>query len=324
MSKIKKYIGEYEFFLFIVVILISIIFQLLNSQFFTFSNFFSMIKSSITLGIFSLGVYVIIVSGGIDVSFPAIAIFSIYSTVKLFNYFNMQPPIILIFLVAALLGVGWGLINGIFVSNFNISPLIVTLGTQNLIHGLLLTFIGTTLISNIPQSMINLQGSNLLVVTDHRGWTYGLPFTFLLLIGAILLTWILVKYTKLGRGIYAIGGDEKVAKRMGFDVSKIKLVIYGFAGFLASVGGVIYGAMYRKVDPFSIVGTELTVIAAVILGGTDIKGGQGSVLGVMLGVILMTIIKENLILIGIDSVWQNVMIGIILITSIGITSYRNS
>ena len=144
----------------------------------------------------------------------------------------------------------------------------------------------------------------------------------MILIGLVIITWLIVRYTKIGRGIYAIGGDRVSAQRVGFNITQIQYFLYGFVGLLAGIAGIIHGSLIRRVNPFGIVGTELTVIAAVVLGGTRITGGRGTITGTLLGVLMITIINQNLILLGISSYWQQVVIGLLIIISVGITSYR--
>jgi len=117
----------------------------------------------------------------------------------------------------------------------------------------------------------------------------------------------------LGRSFYAMGGDRESAERAGFNILRTQLIIYGFAGLLSGIGGMIVGALFRQANPFSIVGTELDIIAAAVLGGASIAGGRGSVIGTLLGVVLITIAKNSLVLLGIPSEWQRVIVGFFIL-----------
>ena len=143
--------------------------------------------------------------------------------------------------------------------------------------------------------------------------TTALHPSILLLIVAAILVWLLLRYTLIGRGIYAIGGNRDVAERTGFRVHLIELVVYGIAGVLAATAGVTHAALYRNANPISLLGTELDVIAAVVLGGAAITGGSGSVIGAMLGVLLLTVISTSLVLVGIPSDRQKLVVGIVLL-----------
>lgn len=319
---LKKLFKKHEFVLGLTIIVLSIIIQMINSEFLSIGNIFSMMESMITMGIFALGVYLVIVSGDIDVSFPAIAVFSMYVTTRLLLHLGWTDSILIAFIIAGVIGIVLGIINAVFISSFKLPTLIVTLGTLNLFRGFLLTFIGVKVINNPPISMINFQKSKLLTVTNEYGWRFSLPKAFLILVAAVIITWLIVRYTKVGRGIYAIGGDRVSAERVGFNIKSIQYFLYAFVGLLAATSGIIHGSLIRRVNPFGIVGTELSVIAAVVLGGTRITGGHGTITGTLLGVLMITIINQNLILLGISSYWQQVVIGLLIIISIGITSYR--
>ena len=319
---LKRLFKQHEFVLALTIIILSVIIQTINREFLSIGNIFSMAESAITLAIYALGVYLVIVSGDIDVSFPAIAVFSMYLTTKILLSQGWTENIFLAFLLAGVIGILLGLFNAIFISTFKLPTLIVTLGTLNLFRGFLLAFIGIKVINNPPRSMVQFQKSKVLTVINEHGWRISLPLAILIPIALIIVTWLIVRYTKIGRGIYAIGGDRISAERVGFSISQIQYFLYGFVGLLAGIGGIVHGSLLRRVNPFGIVGNELTVIAAVVLGGTRITGGRGTITGTILGVLMITIINQNLILLGISSYWQQVVIGLLIIISVGITSYR--
>jgi simple sugar transport system permease protein len=127
----------------------------------------------------------------------------------------------------------------------------------------------------------------------------------------------------LGRGIYVIGGNEEAARRSGFNVGSIKLFVYSYVGFLAGIMGVINGALIRFIDPTEIVGREINVIAAVILGGASITGGKGSILGTLLGVLIISILNDNLVLIGLSSLWQRFFVGVIILAGAILTAVQS-
>jgi simple sugar transport system permease protein len=136
------------------------------------------------------------------------------------------------------------------------------------------------------------------------------------------VVFLLLRYTMLGRGIYALGGAREAAERAGFNVSRIQYFIYGFVGLLSGIAGLAYGAMNRQANPQDIVGTELDVIAAVVLGGASLTGGRGSVIGAILGVTLVTIMSNSLVLIGVPSEWRRVVTGAIIIIGTGIPAIQ--
>jgi len=126
----------------------------------------------------------------------------------------------------------------------------------------------------------------------------------------------------LGRGIYAIGGDREAAERAGFNINRTQWIIYAFVGLNAGIGGMIVTALFRQANPFALVGTELEVIAAVVLGGAALTGGRGTVIGSLLGVILITMVNNSLILLGIPSDWQRLVVGFLILIGAGIPLLR--
>jgi len=192
---IKKLLNKHEFYLAVTIVVLSIVIGTVNNVFFTTANLFDLLKSSIVMGIFSLGVFIVIVSGGIDVSFTAIAAFGMYVTSKLLKTYGFEGSILAAFMISICIGIFLGIINAWFISKFKLPTLIVTLGTQNLFRGFLLAFIGTRLITNLPRSMVDLSRSNILSVKQGR-MIYGLPSSILILFFLVVITWVIIRYTK--------------------------------------------------------------------------------------------------------------------------------
>ncbi len=187
----------------------------MNPIFLSAPNLLDLVRNSITTGLFALGVLIALLSGGIDVSFTAIAAVAMYGTVKLFVQLNPNAPLILIFLVGATIGALLGTINGILIAFFRLPTLIVTLGTLGLFRGFLLTFLGTRHIVDLPNSMIDLSRTYLYRGKLADGSFFSLPATTLVLIGVIIFIAVLLRYTALGRFIYALGGSEVASSRPG-------------------------------------------------------------------------------------------------------------
>lgn len=309
----KKVIKSNEFIVAVMIVFLSIVIGLKNPAFFSIGNVFGVLRSSVVMGIFAMGVLIVLISGGVDVSFPAIALVSMYITVKILISVNYQGTVLVPFAMAGLLGLFLGLINAVFISLFKLPTMIVTLGTSSMFYGFMLFFIGSDYIRDIPQGMVDFAKSNLVTAVQPNGSITGLHPAILIFLVVAILTWLFLKYTMIGRGVYALGGDREAAKRAGFNVVLIEFVIYGFVGMLAGIGGITFGCLLRQANPFAIVGGELEVIAAVVLGGAAITGGRGTVIGAVLGVMLITIMNNSLILVGIPSSWQKVVVGFILI-----------
>jgi simple sugar transport system permease protein len=164
-------------------------------------------------------------------------------------------------------------------------------------------------------------------VLDGRlpsGETVGLTVSFFLLLLFAVTAAAFLRYTVAGRGIYAMGGNAEAAERAGFNLTRLRFLIYGLVGGLSGVAGIVHASMMRNADPFDLVGTELTVIAAVVLGGASITGGRGTIIGTLLGVGMMLVINNSLILLQIPSYWQRVAVGLVLIVSTGVSASRRT
>lgn len=302
-----------------IVVLLSLLIGVVNPSFLTIGSFFNLVRSGMITAMFALPVLIVIVSGGIDVSFTAIAAVAMYITARLLA--GYQGALAVPFLLGGLIGLALGLVNGLFISYFRLPTLIVTLGTAAMFQGFVLTFVGSNVIYNLPTSILSFSRSNLVVVRQGVA-LYGLHASVLLLIGAAFATWFILRKTMLGRGIYALGGNPVAAERMGFDVKAIQFFIYGFVGLLSGMTGILYSSFVGMARPTDLVGTELTVIAAVVLGGARITGGYGSVAGSLLGVLLVTLINSGLILVGISPFWQQAVLGLLILIGTGIPAYQ--
>jgi Ribose/xylose/arabinose/galactoside ABC-type transport systems, permease components len=307
-----------ELSLAVVIVGISVVFSFINPSFFTLGNLFNIARASIELGIFAIGVLLVIISGGLDISFMAVAAFSMYVTTKLFIETGWQSPISIMFAVSTAIGILLGLVNAFFITAFKLPSFIVTLGTMNLFRGILLAMIGTTFLVDVPKSMIAFSQNHLVTVENSNGSTSGLHIGFLLVIIIYILASLFLKYTTLGRSIYAIGGDAVAARRVGISLNRVLCFVYAVAGGLAGFAGLMHTAMFRMSVPSDLVGNELMVIAAVVLGGASLTGGKGTVLGTFLGVLLITIIGNSLTLLKVPSYWQQLVMGVIILAGISI------
>ncbi|MGF9760157.1 ABC transporter permease [Microvirga sp. 0TCS3.31] len=286
-----------------------------NPDFISPATLFDIARASVVIGLFALGVFVVLAAGGIDVSFTAIAALSMYSVTKLVVEIVPGLPLIVVFALATSIGLILGLINGLLVHHLRVPSLIVTIGTQYAYRGLLLSFIGTVWITILPPQMDQFGKIGLLTTTSTQGATITLPAFFLILPVVALLTWWILSRTLLGRAIFAAGGSSQVAERLGYNLRTIHLFIFGYAGALAGLAGIVHTCSNRQSNPFDLVGSEIDVIAAVVLGGARITGGTGTVPGVILGVLLVVVINNVLIMAGIPSTWQRVVVGAFILVA---------
>ena len=307
--------------LFLLVAICTIV-SIINPAFLQASTLIDIGRASVVMGLFALGVFIILAAGGIDVSFTAIAAFTVYSLTLLVQNYMPELPIIFIILMAVVGGVFLGIINGLLVHYLKVPYLIVTIGTQYLFRGFLLAFIGTVWIMSLPPTMGAFGRLPLFQFETAAGATITMPFYFLILPVAAIVTWWILNRTLMGRAIFAMGGNSQIASRLGYNLRTIHIFLFGYAGGLAGLAGIIHVTANRQSSPFEFVGMEIIVIAAVVLGGARITGGTGSVLGTLLGVLLITVINSVLVLVGIPSTWQRLVIGcfILLAAAFFVTS----
>ena len=297
-----------------VILLVVVAMSLASPAFFTPGTFFALVRSSMVPLVFALGVLLVLISGGIDVSFPAVAIFAAYTTITLLLDGDLNPTPAAVFGIAMVIGALLGLLNGVVIARFRLPTLIVTLGTQSIFKGVLIAYIGSAYISasDLPGSVTQVSGAH---IVDVAGGGY-LHSLIIPVVVVAFLVWAMLRWTVFGRSIYAIGGDTEAARRVGIRVVRTQVWLYVIVGALAAFGGVIYIILGRNANPQSILGTELDIIAAVVLGGASIFGGRGSVVGTVLGVVLVQLINNNLVLLGIPSTWQRAAVGVLLLLGV--------
>ena len=311
-----------ETLVFLVVVAFCVLTTAVDPAFFSLPTAFDLLRNSIVLGIFAIGVLLVLVSGGIDVSFTAIAAFSMYSTTLMLVKTGIDVPWYVAFVISTVIGTGLGLINAFFIAGFRLPTLIVTLGTLSVFRGFLLTFVGSQLISNVPPDMRNFSRLFMLRGTTSEGYFFSLPWAFVALVVVIIGTWFLLHRTLLGRQIYAIGGSMESARRIGINVRGVQIFVYAYVGALSGLAGIIHASLARVANPFDLVGLELSVIAAVVLGGARLTGGYGTITGTLLSLALIVLVSNSLILLGIPSTWQSVVIGALILLGTGLPAFQ--
>ena len=293
----------------VLLVVICVVVAILNPDFLQPSSLIDIGRASVVTGLFALGVFVILAAGGIDVSFTAIAALTMYSITLLTTRYAPGLPMILVLAMAVGGGMLLGMFNGFLVYTFSVPAMIVTIGTQYLFRGILLAFVGTVWIMALPEQMLAFGRAPMLQFTNPNGAVVTLPLYVLVLPAAAVLTWWILNRTLMGRAIFAMGGSARVAERLGYNLRTVHLFLFGFAGALAGLAGIIHVSSNRLANPFDLVGTEINVIAAVVLGGARITGGTGTVVGTLLGVLLVTVINNVLVMVGIPSTWQRFVVG---------------
>lgn len=293
-------------------------------SFWSQSMLLNVLTNSMINVVFAMGVLIVIISGGIDVSFMAIGIFAGYSVIVLTNAtgFGEQHAVVG-FAIAALIGLGLGCLNALAVVGLRIPTLIATLGTRGIITGAMLLWVGSKVIPNYPAGLNGLSTHYLVTAHGAAGDT-RLSVLIVPAVVICILIALLLRYTMVGRSIYAIGGDEESARRAGIPVAAVKVSIYLLVGLLAGFAGMMHVTQVRLANPYELVGGELDVIAAVVLGGASIFGGSGSVTGTALGVVLISLVQNSLILLGVPSTWQRLSVGVLLLVGISAQALTSS
>lgn len=322
MINYKRLGQRTEPYIFAAILLLALLIQVRSGQFFTGNNLVDLTRSLVIPALFAVGAQMVIISGGIDISFTAVASLAMYATTRILLPGDYAGPVILAYAMGAGFGLLMGILNGFLIGFFKFPTLVVTLGTASLFVGIMQGVLGAHEIP-VPKSM-RLHGQSFLfqVHNNQLNLSSEMPVTILILLGLLVLVFFLMRYTMLGRGIFAIGGDEVSAQRAGFKVFWIKMFIYAFVGAVAGIAGIARASMMQNCHPTNLNGMELIVIAAVVLGGTRVSGGLGTISGAMLGVALMTIMANSLILIGIPTYWQKVFTGAIIIIGTGVSAYQ--
>ena len=317
-----KKIDSFQRMLLLIIIIYSVVVGIKNPGFLQIQTVFDIAKTSSTTMIVAMGLLVVMISGGIDVSFMAIALFGSYTSL----YIMIQTGISSLafaFIVSMLIGVVLGLVNAVLINWLKLPPFIITLGTQNLFHGIMTTFISDKSFGSgvLPECMHSFGQGTIFKIATANGST-GLTVSIIPVLLAGLATYFILRKTMIGRGIVAIGNDEESARRAGFNPFRIRLFVYAYSGALAGMMGIVYAAQVNALYPNKMVGDELTVVAAVVIGGTKITGGQGKIFGAVLGVLITYLLNSTLIMIGLSSSWNNLFVGAILVIAVALTSYQ--
>lgn len=281
----------------------------INPGFWQLANLFDVLRASVVEGLFALGVLVVLAAGGLDVSFSAIAALVMYTVTLVVSKYLPGLGILPILLAGLFGGAVLGALNGVLINLLKAPALIVTIATQYAFRGFLLTFVGTALFMNIPASMTHFGQIALFSQVSDAGLRVQFPAYFLIFVLAAIVTWALLNHTLLGRAVYACGGKPDIAARLGFNVARVRVFVFAWAGMLAGLAGILHVTSNRLANPFDLAGSELAVIAAVVLGGARVTGGKGTVGGTIAGILLITLVDNVLIQVGIPSTWRTAVVG---------------
>lgn len=302
------------------LLLLCLVVGLIEPKFWTPLNIFDIFRNYAAWGIFAVGQTVIMICGGIDVSFTAIATVSMY-IIGLLLINQIINSVTYALILAGGIGAILGLINGICIWACKVHPVIVTIATLNIYYNLLIYFTKGRWLYNLPKNYLDFGLSRVFTII-WSGQPTGLSILTLFWIGLAFCTWLWLRYTSFGRRLYAVGGNVEAARRSGLNILSTQLFGYMYAGLLAGIGGFIYGGAAQFIQPNALVGRELDVIAAAILGGASIFGGKGSALGSVLGTLLFAVVRNALILLKIPSYWHSAAVGGIILGATLLAAYQ--
>ena len=272
-----------------VIVLMLAFISLMSNEFLSIQNLLDLTESYAVTGIFALGLFVVLVTGGIDISFAAVASVVQYVVASLLLSGTMTSPLLCLGFAIAL-GVIFGLINAILIYYLNVVSIIITISMQSLLFGMLMWLTNGHSIYDLPDWWITQRS---LFSFGFEGETYQVGLPLVVMLAMACFTWMLMNKTHIGRQLYAVGGSTESARRIGIRVSLIYLFAYGYLGAAAAIGGMLQAYRMSEVVPNALVGGELDVLAAAVLGGASLSGGRGSVIGTLMGVFLIGILKKR-------------------------------
>ena len=289
-----------------MTLLVGFVFWYLTPDFLTVSNLTNVARQVSVIALVAAGGTLVILSAGIDLSAG-----SVLALVSVFAAKGMEAHGVPGYIAYGLaVGIGAGLINGLLIGWMKIAAFIVTLGMLSIARGIALSTTNGVPIFGLPDSWIFDIGN---------GYVLGIPAPVLFAVAGFAATWVLLNRTRFGTYIYAIGGNEATAKLAGINVTRVKVLIYTWAGFLTAVGGLVMTARVKSGQPLLGSGLELQAIAAVVIGGVSLFGGRGRLSGTVWGVILIGILSNGLNLVGVSTFIQQIVIGVVIIVAVGAT-----
>ena len=303
---LARRLGEFRELALIVILLGSMaLMSQLSPNFLTVGNLHSVLIGMVPGGIIAIGMAVLLASGGFDLSVAAVmALCGTVAAWLVVHSVGVGASILL----TLLLGLGIGAVNGGVVTFLRVNPLIATLGTLSVARGLALVMTEGYNISGLPSSFTQLGEG------DHL----GLPWMVWIMISLVVAGDLALRRTRFLRQVYYLGGNERAARLSGIRVDALRVFTYMLSGALAALAGVLLAARLSTAVPTAGQGLELTVIAAAVIGGASLAGGEGTVLGAVLGVAFLTLIANALTLLEVSIFWQEVTTGIVLVAAVSL------
>jgi inositol transport system permease protein len=293
----------HRFGLLLVILLVGMGLSLATDTFLSVANFTNVARQISINGILAVGVTFVLLTAGVDLSLGSVVALSGVACATFAH--PGEHTVFVPIAVGLLTGAACGLLNGVLVTRGGVAPFIVTLGMMTIARGLALIFSGGRPVADMSNEMTALAGD-----------IWGIPIPVLCFAGVAIAAWLFLQNFRLGRHIYAVGGNENAARAAGVPVERVKLFAYGLCGLLTGLAGVVLAARITTGQPNAGQAYELDAIAAVVIGGTSLAGGVGTITGTLLGVLLIGVINNGLDLMGVSSYYQAVIKGVIIVGAV--------
>lgn len=314
MSKLGKKIKNTNLGTVLALILLIVFVTVLNHSFISPNNLLNLLRQLTVNGFIAFGMTFVILTGGIDLSVGSILALTSVIFVGLFT--QMGVPVFVALLIAILLGAVLGFVNGVFITKGKLAPFIVTLATMTIYRGLTLVYTdGRPIAGDRDSYLFEFLG---------RGLILKIPFQVILFFIIFIILSIVLRKTAFGRKVYAVGGNEKASFIAGIKTDKVKIAIYTISGVMASIAGLILTSRLNSAGPQAGVSYEMDAIAVVVLGGTSMTGGKGSLTGTLIGVLIVGVLNNGLNLLGVSSFYQQIVKGIVILLAVLIDRKRNN
>lgn len=308
-----------EIALLAIIVLIGTVLSFATDRFFSLGNAFDLLNTSSVNIIFAVGLLVVLISGGIDISFAVAASVVQYLAALLLEKIGGGGWVSGL-IVAGGLGICLGAINAFLIHRFRIISIVATIATFNIYFGLLMFFTRGVSIYDLPDWLTER------VVLFEREAADGswaeITLPVLIMAVCVATTWALITRTTIGRQLYAFGDNPEGARRFGINVGAMHFIAFGWLGLMAGIGGLVQAHYAQEVVPNALYGRELDVLAAVVLGGARLGGGKGTVLGCVLGVLLVSITQNGLNLMNVSPFAFKMVIGATILAAITVSSVR--
>lgn len=309
MTRLK---GRRELGVFIALLVMVVVLAIGVPQFHDPSNLVNITRNFSFVGIVSLGMTLVIITGGIDLSVGSVwGVTAVIVATLLSRGWPLPTAIIAGLLCAAVVG----LFNGLCITKLMMSPFVPTLASLSIARSLALIITRGRPISDFgpsTEAFLKIGGGDL----------FGIPNPVIIFVVMGLIFWALLSGTVWGRHVYAVGGNERAARLTGLNVNRLKLTVYILSSVCAGIAGIVQASYLSSVTANLATGQELFVIAAAVIGGTNLAGGEGSIPGVVIGAIILEVLRNGLLLFGIDPYWQGVFVGAVIVLAVSIDYLR--